>query len=418
MNMGNRNINVCFYSGHCEIVGGDAKYLFDVVGGLSPEAFTANICTDINPEFEKRASQWQNNSVPVEYLDTQPKLFVPRRWGRTLAYFFRVCSLQWLRDSWHNWHIFYPRFKAGRDNIDVFHFNNGGYPGKDAGLIAMLAAKKAGVKNVVMTVHSEPAKRSWRHPFHIVLDRLIAVYCQHTIIVSNVLRQELINFRGFDPEKVTTIYCGLDDIAALNSAEKSAKRTALGLPDGVQLILVAGSFEDPQKGHAELFRAFAIALRSFPQAVLLVAGEASPERQQVLASLAEELFISDNIRFLGYRTDIHALNCIADIAVVPSLYGEATPYTSKEAARAGTPIVTTSAGGCAEAVEQGVTGFIVTPYDVEALAEALSTLLADKELRRKMGQAGRELFLQRFLLLDCVRAHEKLYRELVGEAKV
>jgi len=75
-------------------------------------------------------------------------------------------------------------------------------------------------------------------------------------------------------------------------------------------------------------------------------------------------------------------------------------------------LVATRVGGVPELVEDGVTGFLVPPRDPDALAEALQKLIADPELRRRMGQAGHEKVLKEFTLDRMLRGTERVYNLL------
>ncbi len=130
-------------------------------------------------------------------------------------------------------------------------------------------------------------------------------------------------------------------------------------------------------------------------------------------NLATSLGLSDAILFLGHRSDVAELNEIADIALAPSIAFEGIPYTIREAMRSAKPVITTDAGGCDEAVENGVNGFIVPQKSVSELAKALLTLLKDPELQKKMGQNSRKLFEEKFLLSDKVKEHEALYENII-----
>ena len=83
--------------------------------------------------------------------------------------------------------------------------------------------------------------------------------------------------------------------------------------------------------------------------------------------------------------------------------------------RSGRPVITTNAGGCDEAVENQLNGLIVKENDSRDLAEAIITILDDKNLCLKMGKESRKLFLKKFLLEDKIREHEKLYDQIVIE---
>jgi glycosyltransferase involved in cell wall biosynthesis len=85
----------------------------------------------------------------------------------------------------------------------------------------------------------------------------------------------------------------------------------------------------------------------------------------------------------------------ADLFVLPSL-GECLAVVLMEATAAGLPVITTDVGALAEAVRPGHTGMIVPPGDVQALRQALSTMIANPAQRRSMGQSGHALARERF----------------------
>jgi len=78
-------------------------------------------------------------------------------------------------------------------------------------------------------------------------------------------------------------------------------------------------------------------------------------------------------------------------------------------------VVATRVGGVPELVEDGVTGFLVPSRDPDALAEALQRLIADPELRRRMGQAGREKALKEFTLDRMLAGTQKVYEEILSK---
>jgi glycosyltransferase involved in cell wall biosynthesis len=79
----------------------------------------------------------------------------------------------------------------------------------------------------------------------------------------------------------------------------------------------------------------------------------------------------------------------ADIFCLPSWW-EAMPLSVLEAMASGLPVVATTVGDVPTMVRPGVTGFLVEPRNLEAIAASLRTLLDDPDLRRRMGSAGRE----------------------------
>ncbi|MFP3938687.1 MAG: glycosyltransferase family 4 protein [Thermoanaerobaculia bacterium] len=176
------------------------------------------------------------------------------------------------------------------------------------------------------------------------------------------------------------------------------------------VLLHAGSFT-PEKDHATLLRAFARVAERHREARLVLAGD-GPLRREIEA-LAGSLGLNGRVLFLGARRNLSAWMAGADLLVLPSRI-EGVPGVVLEAAARGLPVVATAVGSVPDAVVDGTTGLLVPPGDPEALAGALEQLLADGELRSRMGAAGREHVRHCFALDRIVERFEKLYRRLAG----
>jgi glycosyltransferase involved in cell wall biosynthesis len=180
--------------------------------------------------------------------------------------------------------------------------------------------------------------------------------------------------------------------------------------DGGELVvgfagrLVAG------KGADHLIRAIHLASGRIP-VVLLIAGD-GPERSR-LASLADELGVGSQVRFVGVVEDMSAFWRRCDIAAVPShTWVESFSMVTLEAMSCGKAIVASRGGAIPELVLDGTTGTLVEPGDVEALADALALYAAHPELRREHGLAARTRAMERFHIEDCARAYIELFDEL------
>jgi glycosyltransferase involved in cell wall biosynthesis len=110
------------------------------------------------------------------------------------------------------------------------------------------------------------------------------------------------------------------------------------------------------------------------------------------------LNLADSVVFSGElsREDLAQRFRLADVFVFPSLWNELFGIPTAEAMASGVPVVTSRIAGLPEVVEHGRTGILVPPGNAEALAEAIVRLLEDENLRRSMGQAGRQRVLQHF----------------------
>jgi N,N'-diacetylbacillosaminyl-diphospho-undecaprenol alpha-1,3-N-acetylgalactosaminyltransferase len=104
-----------------------------------------------------------------------------------------------------------------------------------------------------------------------------------------------------------------------------------------------------------------------------------------------------NFRWLGFRRDVKQLYALSSIAVLPSFYKEGGyPRGLLEPMSMGKPVITTDSEDCRGAVEEGRNGFLVPVRDGGALAEAIATLAADRELREQFGRYSREKAVRDF----------------------
>ena len=132
-----------------------------------------------------------------------------------------------------------------------------------------------------------------------------------------------------------------------------------------------------------------------------------------IAAFVRKRGLEDRVHLVGERTDIPEILAASDIFVLPSRW-EGLPLTIIEAMMAGLPVVASQVGGVPELVEEGKSGFLVEPRNPHRLAEALSPLLDDPELRFRLGQAGRQRALAHFPLDRMLNTYRTLYTELLA----
>ncbi len=117
---------------------------------------------------------------------------------------------------------------------------------------------------------------------------------------------------------------------------------------------------------------------------------------------------------MGQRSDIPQILAGSDIFILSSKW-KGFPYAIIEAMMAGLPVVATRVGGVEEMVENRKTGYLVPANDPLALTKAIQRLLEEPELRKKMGQAGREKALRTFTLDRMLTQTQKVYEEVLDE---
>lgn len=157
-------------------------------------------------------------------------------------------------------------------------------------------------------------------------------------------------------------------------------------------ILVARNLE-PIYDNATALRAASIARKTVPGLRLVVAGS-GPERA-LLEDLARELGMADAVTFTGRvdNADMAGLYRSADIMLNPSLVDN-MPNSVLEALASGVPVISTNVGGVPYIVEHGKTALLVPPKNPEAMAAAITSLLADPEQATRLHEAGIEAVQQ------------------------
>jgi glycosyltransferase involved in cell wall biosynthesis len=274
-------------------------------------------------------------------------------------------------------------------------------------LVAAPVAKWHGA-TVVETYHGREGWRGSLLRGGFVPDRVVSRFVDRVIAVSEAARSFLISGKGYAAEKVVVVPNGRDLSTFRPGAGRDAVRKELGLDRAVPLVGVVGRLE-PQKGHAYLLEAWPSVLAEFPDARLLIVGDGSLRSR--LQTRAHELAVADRIIFAGFRADVPRVLDAIDVLCLPSLY-EGMPLTAIEASAMARPVVATNVDGTPEVVRDGHSGRLVPPADPAALARALCDVLRDPEQARRMGQAGRELVLERFDLGRQVEATARVYRSL------
>ncbi len=169
------------------------------------------------------------------------------------------------------------------------------------------------------------------------------------------------------------------------------------------------------KGQHVLLRAAAHVARDFPEARFWIIGAplfGEYEYETSLHVLAEELGMTEQVEFLGFRDDIPALMPQIDIVVHASILGEPFGQVVIEGMAAGKPLVATDGGALPEIVVPGETGLLVPMGDDAAMAEALRTLLSDPVRARAMGKAGRERVARLFTIRQTALKVEAIYEKV------
>jgi glycosyltransferase involved in cell wall biosynthesis len=249
-----------------------------------------------------------------------------------------------------------------------------------------------------------------------LLSRLTSGMDDLVIAVCELARQAEIERAGVSPEKVVTVYNGLDaaEFAGVDQERAALVRQGLAIPRGTPVVAAVGRLH-PQKDFPTLLRAMARVHEAVPGARLLVVGDGMLRGD--LEAQARSLELSSSVVFTGQRADVPELLNAVDLFALSSLW-EGLPNVVLEAMAAGLPVVGTRVGGVPEVVVDGVTGILVPPRDPEALASGIAQLLSDSELSQRMGDAGRARVVEQYSVERMVRETEVLYEGLLAKKGV
>ena len=133
-----------------------------------------------------------------------------------------------------------------------------------------------------------------------------------------------------------------------------------------------------------------------------------------IKSQISSMSLDKQVEMVGAVRNIPAFFRSIDIAVLPSLRNEGFPNSIMEAMASSLPVVASDSGGTRELIVDGETGFIVQPGIARSLADRLGQLCADRELRVKMGEAGRSRVMAQFTADKMAEKFGALYRRLMA----
>jgi N-acetyl-alpha-D-glucosaminyl L-malate synthase BshA len=180
-------------------------------------------------------------------------------------------------------------------------------------------------------------------------------------------------------------------------------------PNGEPLVVHLSNFR-PVKRVTEVIDIFA-RVRRHLRARLLMIGE-GPERGNAEYQ-ARKCGVEKDVLFLGKQDDVYRLLPLSDVLLLPSLT-ESFGLAALEAMACGAVPVASRVGGLPEVITDGQDGFLNGVGDVEGMAKHVLSLLGDRDLRCRMGEAARQTAQQRFCSTTIIPEYEQFYRQVLG----
>ena len=216
---------------------------------------------------------------------------------------------------------------------------------------------------------------------------------------------------GTDPQKIVTMFNGVEPVRLIDDNERNAIRTLLGIEDG-QFVCAIIARLVPEKGHMYVLEA-ADLLRDLP--IRFVIAGAGPFESEVRAAAAARNL--SNCIFTGFIKDIATIVNIMDVQINASYGTEASSLSLLEGMSLGKPTVASDFGGNPHHITDGDNGLVVRQHDGKAIADAIRMLHGDPELLAHMGESSLKTYNARFTAAIMAANIESVYRDAIVQLR-
>ncbi len=272
--------------------------------------------------------------------------------------------------------------------------------------IAGPAARAAGVRAVVPRVGSQAPLGSKLS--HVWAWKQVAA---GIIANSRATRETLLESAPWlSPEKVRVIYNGIHPERYGDVEARAGIRAELDTPPDAPVIGMIGELTE-RKNHILVLRCLPRLVERFPALRLWIVGDG--DQRDILRAEADRLGVADRLVLTGFRSDVPDVLAGIDVLAHPALM-EGFGYVLVEAMAAGKAVVAADTSNLPEIVAEGETGYLCSPADAVSWGRRLEGVLGDRELARRLGEAGQVRAKERFSFGRMLGELEEYFVELVG----
>ena len=275
-----------------------------------------------------------------------------------------------------NWQAYKQLIKIMKDeNIDLVHCHT-----PMGAVLARLAAKKCGIKDVLYTAHGfhffkGASIKNWL--IYYPVERFLSGYTDTQVCIN---MEDFYNAKKFKARNVEYIAGvgidtkGIKEKSNITSGEKEELRKELKLADTDRVLITAGEMIE-RKNQKFLLEVVKKIKEKESSVKLIVCGHGRLENSLKLKT--KELSIEDSVIFTGYRTDIYRILGLSEVFLFSSLQ-EGLPVAVMEAMAVGLPVVCSKVRGNADLVDNEKGGYVLEQFDVNIWSDLIYSLLMDK----------------------------------------
>lgn len=287
-----------------------------------------------------------------------------------------------------------------------------------AGIVGRIAAKLAGIKYIVHTIHGysfNDSQKFYIKYLYIFLERFCSLFSKKLIVENERDLQKGIENKISQKNKFEIICSGIDTEKYKNYNFNADFKKSL-VADNSKIILTVGPFK-PQKNLSDFIKAAAIVSKQYNDVSFFIIGDGALRKD--LESLIKNLNLENTIKLLGWKTQIIDYLYACDIFVMTSLW-EGLPRTILDVMCCAKPVVANNVGGIADVIKDGISGFLTNPKDYKSTANIVLKLLNNDALAHRIGQNAKGEITRKYDINYNTMLHENLYSKLIsiGEKNV
>jgi N-acetyl-alpha-D-glucosaminyl L-malate synthase BshA len=297
---------------------------------------------------------------------------------------------------------------ARAEKLDLLHVHYA-IPHSISAILARESIKQKRYVPVITTLHGTDITLVGADRSYLPITRYGLQQSDGVTAVSKFLQKATIETFDFDDvEVIPNFICPchykrLEDVPLRNELA----------PNGEVLLTHVSNFR-PVKRPLDCVEIFAKVKRRNPGTRLVMVGD-GPERGACVYK-AEQLGVAEDVLFVGKQGRIADYLGVSDVFLLPSEL-ESFGLAALEALACEVPVIATRIGGIPEVVSDGESGFLSDVGDTDKMAEDTTRLIEDEDLRRAMGEKGRETAVQRYGSDKIIPQYIAFYEKIVSKAR-